>query len=108
MYQSSMEKLNELLEYVTPTKENKKKIEEIKSLIKDGNLEETVKKVNELFQDNNMNSTLMEEDIEESLEEEQEEIEAKEETAEKTEYFYIHLIVLDFQISNPHIKNNIY
>lgn len=55
MEDNKLDKLNELLEYVTPTKENQEKIEEIKELIHQGNLKETMKKIDELFAENNIN-----------------------------------------------------
>lgn len=55
MEDNKLDKLNELLEYVTPTKENQEKIKEIKDLIHQGNLKETMKKIDELFAENNIN-----------------------------------------------------
>lgn len=54
MKEDSINKLNELLEYVKPTKENQEKIKEIKQLIEEGNLDETMKKIEELFPKNRM------------------------------------------------------
>ena len=54
MEENNLEKLSELLDYVAPTKENQEKIAEIKNLINAGNLKETMKKIDELFAENNM------------------------------------------------------
>lgn len=56
MDENKINKLNQLLEYVIPTEENQNKIKEIKELIQKGNLEETMKKIDELFEENNMSS----------------------------------------------------
>lgn len=68
MEENNLDKLNELLEYVSPTKENQEKIKEIKALIQAGNLKETMKKIDELFAENNMNGGAIEE-VEQDLKE---------------------------------------
>ena len=54
MDQDKVKKLNELLSRIEPTDENQRKIKEIKKLINDGNLNLTLKKIDELFSENNM------------------------------------------------------
>ena len=49
MDQDKVKKLNELLSRIEPTDENQRKIKEIKKLINDGNLNLTLKKIDELF-----------------------------------------------------------
>lgn len=62
MDQEKIKKLNELLSRVEPTIENQRKIEEIKNLIQEGNLELTLKKINELFEKNNLGISEVEKD----------------------------------------------
>ena len=67
MDQDKVKKLNELLSRIEPTDENQRKIKEIKDLINDGNLNLTLKKIDELFSENNMEENEQESDIETNL-----------------------------------------
>ena len=67
MDQDKVKKLNELLSRIEPTDENQRKIKEIKKLINDGNLNLTLKKIDELFSENNMEENEQESDIETNL-----------------------------------------
>lgn len=67
MDQDKVKKLNELLSRIEPTDENQRKIKEIKKLINDGNLNLTLKKIDELFSENNMEENEPESDIETNL-----------------------------------------
>ena len=67
MDQDKVKKLNELLSKIEPTDENQRKIKEIKKLINDGNLNLTLKKIDELFSENNMEENEQESDIETNL-----------------------------------------
>ena len=67
MDQDKVKKLNELLSRIEPTDENQRKIKEIKKLINDGNLNLTLKKIDELFSGNNMEENEPESDIETNL-----------------------------------------
>ena len=58
MDQEKIRKLNELLSRVEPTLENQRKIAEIKELINEGDLDLTLKKIDELFSDNNMDESI--------------------------------------------------
>ena len=67
MDQDKVKKLNELLSRIEPTDENQRKIKEIKKLINDGNLNLTLKKIDELFSENNMEENEQESDMETNL-----------------------------------------
>ena len=67
MDQDKVKKLNELLSRIEPTDENQRKIKEIKKLINDGNLNLNLKKIDELFSENNMEENEPESDIETNL-----------------------------------------
>lgn len=82
MDQDKVKKLNELLSRIEPTDENQRKIKEIKKLINDGNLNLTLKKIDELFSENNMEENEQESDIETNLIQE-DTLENNEENAEE-------------------------
>ena len=86
MDQDKVKKLNELLSRIEPTDENQRKIKEIKKLINDGNLNLTLKKIDELFSENNMEENEQESDIETNLIQE-DTLENNEENAEIEEDF---------------------
>lgn len=86
MDQDKVKKLNELLSRIEPTYENQRKIKEIKKLINDGNLNLTLKKIDELFSENNMEENEQESDIETNLIQE-DTLENNEENAEIEEDF---------------------
>lgn len=86
MDQDKVKKLNELLSRIEPTDENQRKIKEIKKLINDGNLNLTLKKIDELFSENNMEENEQESDIETNLIQE-DTLENNEENTETEEEF---------------------
>lgn len=86
MDQDKVKKLNELLSRIEPTDENQRKIKEIKKLINDGNLNLTLKKIDELFSENNMEENEQESDIETNLIQE-DTLENNEENTETEEDF---------------------
>ena len=86
MDQDKVKKLNELLSRIEPTDENQRKIKEIKKLINDGNLNLTLKKIDELFSENNMEENEPESDIETNLIQE-DTLENNEENTETEEGF---------------------
>ena len=53
MDQDKLKKLNELLSTIEITTDNQEKIEEIKNLIQEGNLQMTLQKIDELFSNEN-------------------------------------------------------
>ena len=72
MDQEKIRKLNELLSRVEPTLENQRKIAEIKELINEGDLDLTLKKIDELFSDNNMDESIENEKDEDIIENQEE------------------------------------
>ena len=103
MDQEKIRKLNELLSRVEPTLENQKKIAEIKELINEGDLDLTLKKIDELFSDNNMDESIENEKDEDIIENQEENnYENSDEKGEKypkelqnetLEYVYIGLLL---------------
>ena len=103
MDQEKIRKLNELLSRVEPTLENQRKIAEIKELINEGDLDLTLKKIDELFFDNNMDESIENEKDEDIIENQEEnnyknsdeigEKYPKELQNETLEYVYIGLLL---------------
>lgn len=103
MDQEKIRKLNELLSRVEPTLENQRKIAEIKELINEGDLDLTLKKIDELFSDNNMDESIENEKDEDIIENQEENnYENSDEKGEKypkelqnetLEYVYIGLLL---------------
>lgn len=103
MDQEKIRKLNELLSRVEPTLENQRKIAEIKELINEGDLDLTLKKIDELFSDNNMDESIENEKDEDIIENQEEnnyknsdengEKYPKELQNETLEYVYIGLLL---------------
>ena len=103
MDQEKIRKLNELLSRVEPTLENQRKIAEIKELINEGDLDLTLKKIDELFSDNNMDESIENEKDEDIIENQEENnYENSDEIGEKypkelqnetLEYVYIGLLL---------------
>lgn len=103
MDQEKIRKLNELLSRVEPTLENQRKIAEIKELINEGDLDLTLKKIDELFSDNNMDESIENEKDEDIIENQEENnYENSDENGEKypkelqnetLEYVYIGLLL---------------
>ena len=103
MDQEKIRKLNELLSRVEPTLENQRKIAEIKELINEGYLDLTLKKIDELFSDNNMDESIENEKDEDIIENQEENnYENSDEKGEKypkelqnetLEYVYIGLLL---------------
>ena len=103
MDQEKIRKLNELLSRVEPTLENQRKIAEIKELINEGDLDSTLKKIDELFSDNNMDESIENEKHEDIIENQEENnYENNDENGEKypkelqnetLEYVYIGLLL---------------
>ena len=103
MDQEKIRKLNELLSRVEPILENQRKIAEIKELINEGDLDLTLKKIYELFSDNNMDESIENEKDEDIIENQEENnYENSDEKGEKypkelqnetLEYVYIGLLL---------------
>ena len=103
MDQEKIRKLNELLSRVEPTLEKQRKIAEIKELINEGDLDLTLKKIDELFFDNNMDESIENEKDEDIIENQEEnnyknsdeigEKYPKELQNETLEYVYIGLLL---------------
>ena len=103
MEEEKIKKLNELLSRVEPTLENQRKIAEIKELINEGDLDLTLKKIDELFSDNNMDESIENEKDEDIIENQEENnYENSDEKGEKypkelqnetLEYVYIGLLL---------------
>ena len=103
MDQEKIRKLNELLSRVEPTLENQRKVAEIKELINEGDLDLKLKKIDELFSDNNMDESIENEKDEDIIENQEENnYENSDEKGEKypkelqnetLEYVYIGLLL---------------
>ena len=101
MEEEKIKKLNELLSRIEPTLENQRKIAEIKELINKGDLDLTLKKIDELFSDNNMDEDINKDEIEneekiitkKKKDEENGEKYPKELQNETLEYVYIGLLL---------------
>lgn len=77
MEEDKMKKLNDLLSKIEMTTDNKDKIKEIKRLIEEGNMELTLKKIDELFADEEEEEL---EEIEQEVEDEPNKVSKNEET----------------------------
>ena len=100
MNQDKVKKLNELLSKIEMTTDNQDKIKEIKNLIEEGDLELTLKKIDELFSSDKLdkNNNDIEEDDEKTTISEQDDVENKDKYPkelkdENLEYIYIGLLL---------------
>lgn len=97
MEQDKVKKLNELLSKIEMTTDNQEKVNEIKKLIEEGELDLTLKKIDELFSNENLDEkdNKVEDDDRKTETSEQEEKEKypKELKDENLEYIYIGLLL---------------